>query len=67
VQTHLGSGDFRASAAKICREERIIIAGAERGTVSSSLIVAGKEIQVYHIQGDPRDRDYQEFRLSRRL
>ena len=49
--------------ARLCRDDRIVVAGAERGTVSSSLILAGEEIVLYHIEGDPRGREYQEFRL----
>ena len=54
---------FPVSAAGLCRDERIIIPGADRGTVSSSLILGGEPITMDHIVGDPRDRDYQRFRL----
>jgi uncharacterized protein with NRDE domain len=55
--------DFTASAARLCRDERIIRAGDERGTISSSLISVGPEIVFDHIRGDPRGRDYQRYRF----
>jgi hypothetical protein len=54
--------DFPDSAARLCRDERIVVAGAERGTISSSLISVGTEIVFDHIQGDPRGRDYERYR-----
>jgi hypothetical protein len=55
---------FPASAADLCRDERIIIPGAERGTISSSLIAIGAEIVFDHIRGDPRGREYERYRLA---
>jgi uncharacterized protein with NRDE domain len=63
VLTDLRPDDFRTSAAQLCRDRRILITGDERGTVSSSLIVAGAEAVLLHISGDPSGRDYDEFRL----
>jgi uncharacterized protein with NRDE domain len=63
VRAALQPGDFIASAARLCQDTRIVVSGAERGTVSSSLIVAGDEIVLYHISGDPKGREYQKFRL----
>jgi uncharacterized protein with NRDE domain len=63
VRTALRPDNFMASAACLCRDARIVVSGVERGTVSSSLIVAGDEIVLYHIEGDPNERDYQEYRL----
>jgi len=63
VLENLSPADFLASAGGICRDERIIIPGGARGTVSSSLILAGSEIVLYHVLGDPRGRDYAEYRL----
>jgi uncharacterized protein with NRDE domain len=63
VRASLEPADFFSSAARLGRDERILVSGAERGTISSSLILAGDEIVLYHIEGDPRGRDYQEFRL----
>ena len=63
VAANLEPADFPASAGRICRDDRIVIAGADRGTISSSLIVIGEEIGFEHILGDPRGRDYQRFRL----
>jgi uncharacterized protein with NRDE domain len=63
VRATLDPSNFVASAGQLCRDDRIIVAGADRGTVSSSLIVAGEEIVLYHIQGDPRGRPYQSFPL----
>lgn len=55
--------DFPASAARLCRDERIVLPGLERGTISSSLIAIGDEILFDHIRGDPRGRDYDRSRL----
>jgi len=63
VRANLDPADFIASAGRICRDEGIVITGVERGTVSSSLILAGNEIVLYHNLGVPRGRDYQEYRL----
>jgi uncharacterized protein with NRDE domain len=63
IRRALEPGAFMSSAARLCRDERIVIPGVKRGTVSSSLIVAGAEIVLYHVEGDPRGRDYEEFRL----
>jgi uncharacterized protein with NRDE domain len=63
VHKALDSDDFLASAASICRDPGIIIAGTDRGTVSSSLVSIGAEIVLYHVLGDPTGRDYEEYRL----
>ena len=63
VRANLDPADFVASSGRICRDESIVITGVERGTVSSSLILAGNEIVLYHILGVPGGRDYQEYRL----
>jgi uncharacterized protein with NRDE domain len=64
VRATLDARDFITSAGDLCRDERIVVAGTDRGTVSSSLIVAGAaEIVLYQIQGDPRGHEYQTFRL----
>ena len=44
---------------RICRDERVVVAGPERGTVSSSLVLVGPEIRLYHVTGDPRGGDYE--------
>lgn len=54
---------FPASAAALCRDERIIVPGADRGTISSSLVAIGDAIQFDHVLGDPRRRDYESYRL----
>jgi uncharacterized protein with NRDE domain len=64
VRTTLQPEHFITSAARLCRDDRIVVAGAERGTVSSSLILAGDEIVLYHIEGDPRGRSYHQFQLN---
>ena len=56
VHEHLDAERFFDSARQICRDERIIIHGSERGTVSSSLVLVGDAIQFYHIRGDPQAR-----------
>jgi len=63
VLDNLDPADFIASSGRICRDESIVITGVERGTVSSSLILAGDEVVLYHILGVPSGRDYQEYRL----
>jgi uncharacterized protein with NRDE domain len=62
VHEHLEPERFVASAGRICRDERIVIAGGDRGTISSSLVVVGGEIRFSHILGDPRGQEYQTFR-----
>jgi uncharacterized protein with NRDE domain len=54
--------NFAASAARICRDDRIVVAGGDRGTISSSLISIGSEIVFDHIRGDPRGRAYDRYR-----
>jgi uncharacterized protein with NRDE domain len=63
VSAKLDPRDFPGSAGGICRDEQIVIPGADRGTVSSSLILVGGAITIDHILGDPRDREYRRFRL----
>jgi uncharacterized protein with NRDE domain len=63
VAESLEPHDFPSSAGRICRDERIVIPGGDRGTISSSLILVGEPITMDHILGDPRNRDYQRFRL----
>ena len=50
---------FVESAGGICRDERIVITGPERGTVSSSLVLVGRAIRFYHILGNPADGEYE--------
>ena len=64
VRATLEPENFIPSAASLCQDDRIVVAGGERGTVSSSLILADKAIVLYHIEGDPRGRLYREFRLD---
>jgi uncharacterized protein with NRDE domain len=54
VHEHLAPEHFAASAGRICRDDRIVINGEDRGTVSSSLILVGGEIRFFHVRGDPR-------------
>jgi uncharacterized protein with NRDE domain len=63
VATNLEPRDFPASATRICRDDRIVIPGGERGTISSTRIVIGEAIVFDHILGDPRGRDSDRFRL----
>jgi uncharacterized protein with NRDE domain len=63
VRTTLEPDDFITSASRLCRDPRIVVSGTERGTVSSSLIVAGDEIVLYHIEGNPVGCLYQQFQL----
>ncbi len=55
--------EFPASAARVCRDGRIVLAGAERGTISSTLISIGPEIVFDHVRGDPRAREYDRYRF----
>jgi uncharacterized protein with NRDE domain len=55
--------DFPDSAARLCRDDRIIRDGDDRGTISSSWISVGRAIAFGHIRGDPRGRAYEQFRL----
>jgi uncharacterized protein with NRDE domain len=55
--------DFPPSAARLCRDERIVRTGAERGTITSSLISVGPDIIFDHIRGDPRSRAYERYRF----
>jgi uncharacterized protein with NRDE domain len=66
VAASLEPHDFLASAQRVCRDERVIISGAERGTVSSSILRVGREIVLDHILGDPTGGEYEEFRLFAR-
>ncbi len=63
VLANLEPDNFLVSAAGICRDPRVVIAGVERGTVSSSLLSIGAEIVLYHVLGDPTGRVYDEYRL----
>jgi uncharacterized protein with NRDE domain len=63
VRATVRPADFISSAGRLGRDERILVSGAERGTISSSMILAGDDIVLYHIDGNPRGRDYQQFRL----
>jgi uncharacterized protein with NRDE domain len=63
VAANLDPRDFLASAKRICRDDRIIIPGVERGTVCSSVLAIDTAIVFEHILGDPRGREYEEFRL----
>jgi uncharacterized protein with NRDE domain len=54
VRASVEPGQFVDSAQSICRDSRLIVDGPERGTVSSTLILVGTEIQFYHVTGDPR-------------
>jgi uncharacterized protein with NRDE domain len=63
VAAMLDPRDFPTSAGRICRDERIVISGGDRGTISSSLILIGEAITMDHILGDPRNREFQRSRL----
>ena len=62
VQENLEPERFLTSAQRICRDERIIVNGSDRGTVSSSLILAGGDLRFFHVMGDPRHADYELIR-----
>jgi uncharacterized protein with NRDE domain len=66
VHENLEPEQFVISARRICRDERIVIRGLERGTVSSSLILVGGEVHFYHIMGDPSAGEFEEYRTFAR-
>jgi uncharacterized protein with NRDE domain len=55
--------DFLASARHLCRDDRIVIPDADRGTISSSVILADEPIALDHLLGDPHGREFQRFYL----
>lgn len=61
VHETLEPGRFVASAGRICRDNRIVINGKVRGTVSSSLILAGGEVRFHHLISDPGAGAFEEF------
>ncbi len=63
VHGNLDPADFLGSAARICRHPNIVMDGAERGTVSSSLLTAGNDIVLHHCMGDPTGQVYHQYRL----
>ncbi len=63
VAENLEPRPFEVSAGSICRDDRIVVAGGDRGTIASSLILVGDSIAMDHILGDPRGREYERFRL----
>jgi uncharacterized protein with NRDE domain len=65
VRDHLDPAHFVDSAQSICRSDKIIITGPDRGTVSSSQVIVGREIEFHHLLGNPNRGAYHAFRLSR--
>jgi uncharacterized protein with NRDE domain len=65
VHGHLDPAQFTTSAQSICRSDMIVIAAPDRGTVSSSQIIVGREIELHHLLGNPNRGAYHSFRLSR--
>jgi uncharacterized protein with NRDE domain len=66
IRATLDSEQFETSASSLCRHERIVITGSDRGTVSSSLVLVGQKIFMYHLLGNPERRVYNRFHLERR-
>jgi uncharacterized protein with NRDE domain len=64
VRENLDPAHFVSSAQSLCRHEKIIIAGVERGTTSSTLVLVGSEILLHHVQGNPNQDAYQLYRLG---
>jgi uncharacterized protein with NRDE domain len=50
---------FLDSARRICGDDRIVIGGGERGTVSSTLVLVGTSTEFHHVTGDPRGGEYE--------
>jgi uncharacterized protein with NRDE domain len=63
VRTALDADHFVDSAKRLCRDERIVVSGGERGTISSSVICAGNKIVLYHKHNESGKHDYQIFQL----
>jgi uncharacterized protein with NRDE domain len=63
VRTTLDQDHFVDSAKSLCQDKGIVVPGAERGTISSSVIVACDEIVLYHKGDNAETHDYQKFRL----
>jgi uncharacterized protein with NRDE domain len=63
VRSELDSRDFVASAQRLCRDQRIVVSGAQRGTVSSTIIVSGRDIVMYHALGNPSNGEYKRYLL----
>jgi uncharacterized protein with NRDE domain len=61
VHRELDAERFVPSAQRLCRDRRVILSEAERGTVASSLIVVGGAIRFYHVLGSPVESEYQLF------
>lgn len=59
VHERLEPDRFVASAIELCRDEHIVISDAERGTVSSSLVLVGDTIRFDHVEGDPRRGEFE--------
>jgi uncharacterized protein with NRDE domain len=64
VRETLDPADFIVSAGRICRDRRIVIDGVDRGTISSSLILAGNPILLYHTPGALKRGNFEEYRLA---
>ncbi len=62
VRSWFDPRDFPESAARICRDDRIIVDEPARGTIASSLISIGDSITFDHVYGDPRVHDYVRYR-----
>lgn len=64
VHDNLDPDAFVGSAQAICRHERIVVNGLDRGTISSSLIVVTKPIVFHHLLGNPSRGVYNQFMLE---
>ena len=64
VHENLDPADFVASAQTICRNEKILVAGPDRGTISSSLILVDRAIVFHHLLGNPNAEVYNQFTLA---
>lgn len=62
VRSRFDPLDFPASAARLCRDDRIIVDEPGRGTIASTLVSVGNSITFDHIRGDPRTHDYTRYR-----
>lgn len=61
VRSRFDPRDFPASAARLCRDDRIIVDEPRRGTLASTLVSVGDSITFDHASGDPRANDYVQY------
>jgi hypothetical protein len=66
VYQMLDPARFLDTAQQICRDQRILLRGPDRGTISSSIILVGSPIFLHH-RAIPGQAEYQSFEIPSRL